>query len=104
MAAPAQETDRKAAVPVRQCNIGDCLAAQVFDTAISYHGSCNAGRKYMRSTHRKTKGATHSDSCGRTEFGTGSLSVGQVCFAYFSPIVTTMRFQPIMVPTPKHSE
>jgi len=37
------------------------------------------------------------------QFGAGSLRVGQVCLANLLPTVTTMRFQPIMVPKPSAS-
>jgi len=36
----------------------------------------------------------------RHRFGRRTLAVGEMCLADFSPTVTTMRFQPIIVPKP----
>src|SRR5579863_1259158 len=54
----------------------------------------------MRRRYRQSVNVRGGDRGRRSDFSAGALRVGQMRPADFSPTVTTMRFQPIIVPRP----
>jgi hypothetical protein len=53
--------------------------------------------------HRQPIGIRHPDRHHGHDLGRRPLGIGQVVLPIFSPTVTTMRFQPTMVPSPSAS-
>jgi hypothetical protein len=54
----------------------------------------------MGRRHRQPVAVGGEDRRGGNKLGRGTLAVGGWVLPIFSPTVTTMRFQPIMVPRP----
>ena len=76
--------------------------AEVQAAAVGHHGAGHAGAENMRRAHRQAPGVGGEDGGHGHQLGAGALRIGQrCCLPIRSPTVTTMRFQPTMVPKPR---
>ena len=67
------------------------------------HGSRHARAQHVRRRHRQPEVVRGKDRRHRHQLSAGALRIGQCSLPIFSPTVTTMRFQPTMVPMPSAS-